>query len=74
MHRTSMRRFLWPPQGRHRRVLAASAGHCPTHISQVNWRRIILDEAHCIKDRRCNTAQAVFALQARWVGCLSLSR
>jgi hypothetical protein len=32
---------------------------------QVRWRRVILDEAHCIKDRRCNTAQAVFALQAK---------
>jgi hypothetical protein len=35
------------------------------HVTQVRWRRIILDEAHSIKDRRCNTAQAVFALQAK---------
>ena len=34
----------------------------------VQWRRIILDEAHAIKDRSCNTAQACFTLSAtfRW--------
>lgn len=32
---------------------------------QVRWRRIVLDEAHSIKDRRCNTAQAVFRLQSK---------
>jgi len=33
--------------------------------AQIKWRRIVLDEAHSIKDRRCNTAQATFALQAK---------
>ena len=35
---------------------------------QIKWRRIILDEAHNIKDRRSSTAKAVFALDAcyRW--------
>ncbi|KAL6765024.1 SNF2 family N-terminal domain-containing protein [Haematococcus lacustris] len=37
----------------------------------IAWRRIILDEAHCIKDRRCNTAQAVFALKAKYRWALS---
>ncbi len=47
---------------------------------QVPWRRIILDEAHSIKDRRCSTAKAVFALDSRYkwalkgeeCGCKSL--
>lgn len=34
-------------------------------LHKIAWRRIILDEAHSIKDRRCNTAQAVFALQGK---------
>jgi Rad3-related DNA helicase len=38
---------------------------------QIKWRRVILDEAHNIKDRRCNTAQAAFALRARYRWCLS---
>lgn len=50
---------------------------------QVLWRRIILDEAHCIKDRASNTAKAVFALQSKyrcaegagvWGRCNGLSR
>ena len=34
----------------------------------VAWYRIVLDEAHCIKDRSCSTAQGVFKLSAeyRW--------
>ncbi|MCL7026654.1 hypothetical protein MKW94_003786 [Papaver nudicaule] len=34
----------------------------------VKWNRVILDEAHFIKERRCNTARAVFALESsfRW--------
>jgi len=40
---------------------------CST-LHQVAWRRIILDEAHSIKDRRSSTAKAVFDLrsQYRW--------
>ncbi len=37
----------------------------------VRWRRIILDEAHCIKDRRSSTAHAVFALPAKYRWALS---
>jgi SNF2 family DNA or RNA helicase len=37
-------------------------------LHSIHWRRIILDEAHCIKDKRTNTAQGVFLLSAlyRW--------
>lgn len=34
----------------------------------IEWGRVVLDEAHCIKDRSCNTARAVFMLkkQKQW--------
>ena len=38
---------------------------------QVRWRRIVLDEAHSIKDRRCSTARAVFALTSAYKWALS---
>uniref|UniRef100_A0A0W0GE17 Uncharacterized protein n=1 Tax=Moniliophthora roreri TaxID=221103 RepID=A0A0W0GE17_MONRR len=40
-------------------------------VHQIQWNRIILDEAHNIKERSTNTAKAAFELQAdrRW--CLS---
>ena len=38
---------------------------------QVKWRRITLDEAHSIKDRRCSTAKAVFALDSKYKWALS---
>lgn len=31
----------------------------------------MLDEAHCIKDRACNTAKAVFALASKYKWALS---
>ncbi|CAN0914462.1 ATP-dependent helicase rhp16 [Linum grandiflorum] len=40
-------------------------------LHSVNWERIILDEAHFIKDRRCNTAKAVFALDSSYKWALS---
>ncbi|GLI66752.1 hypothetical protein VaNZ11_010704 [Volvox africanus] len=40
-------------------------------LHKVPWRRIILDEAHCIKDRRCSTAKAVFALNSKCKWALS---
>ncbi|KAG1151268.1 hypothetical protein G6F37_004808 [Rhizopus arrhizus] len=37
-------------------------------LHKIKWHRIVLDEAHNIKDRACNTARAVFNLKAnyRW--------
>ncbi|XP_062188258.1 ATP-dependent helicase rhp16-like [Phragmites australis] len=46
-----------------------SRGESPLHL--VRWERIILDEAHFIKDRRCNTARAVFALESEYKWALS---
>ncbi|KAF9268324.1 hypothetical protein L218DRAFT_995053 [Marasmius fiardii PR-910] len=40
-------------------------------VHQVNWKRIILDEAHNIKERSCNTAKAAFELQGERRWCLS---
>ncbi|KAG8891409.1 DNA repair protein rad16, partial [Tulasnella sp. 417] len=31
-------------------------------LHQIHWRRIVLDEAHNIKERSCNTAKAAFEL------------
>lgn len=33
-------------------------------LHSITWGRVILDEAHCIKDRSCSTARAVFALKS----------
>lgn len=35
------------------------------------WQRIILDEAHNIKERSTNTAKAAFALKSKYKWCLS---
>uniref|UniRef100_A0A7N0TAN8 Helicase ATP-binding domain-containing protein n=1 Tax=Kalanchoe fedtschenkoi TaxID=63787 RepID=A0A7N0TAN8_KALFE len=40
-------------------------------LHSVKWERIILDEAHSIKDRKCNTAKAVFALESSFKWALS---
>ncbi|KAI5079566.1 hypothetical protein GOP47_0005045 [Adiantum capillus-veneris] len=40
-------------------------------LHAVKWNRIILDEAHCIKDRKCSTAKAVFALRSNYKWALS---
>ncbi|KAK6529143.1 DNA repair protein rad16 [Orbilia ellipsospora] len=43
----------------------------PSVIHQTNWHRVILDEAHNIKDRSCSTARAVFNLKTTYKLCLS---
>ncbi|GAA6012147.1 hypothetical protein JCM10207_005148 [Rhodosporidiobolus poonsookiae] len=40
-------------------------------LHKINWHRVILDEAHNIKDRQSNTAKAAFALKAHFRWCLS---
>ncbi|CAL5226040.1 g8852 [Coccomyxa viridis] len=40
-------------------------------LHEVRWRRVVLDEAHSIKDRRCSTARAVFALTSKYKWALS---
>ncbi|CEG45528.1 Nucleotide excision repair protein RAD16 [Plasmopara halstedii] len=44
-------------------------GKSPLH--QIKWTRIVLDEAHYIKDRNCNTARGVFELKSTYKWCLS---
>eukprot|EP01117_Protostelium_nocturnum_P019089 TRINITY_DN8173_c0_g1_i1.p1 TRINITY_DN8173_c0_g1~~TRINITY_DN8173_c0_g1_i1.p1 ORF type:complete len:801 (+),score=290.78 TRINITY_DN8173_c0_g1_i1:82-2484(+) len=38
----------------------------PSTIHSICWNRIILDEAHSIKDRQCQTARSVFHLEAKY--------
>lgn len=40
-------------------------------VHRIDWHRVILDEAHNIKDRSSNTARAAFALKAQFKWCLS---
>nr|CCA25894.1 PREDICTED: similar to SNF2 domaincontaining protein [Albugo laibachii Nc14] len=40
-------------------------------LHRIHWTRIVLDEAHYIKDRRCNTAKSVFLLNASYRWCLT---
>ncbi|EMD41151.1 hypothetical protein CERSUDRAFT_131728 [Gelatoporia subvermispora B] len=41
----------------------------PVHA--IHWNRVILDEAHNIKERQTNTAKATFELQSNYRWCLS---
>ncbi|KAK0548686.1 DNA repair protein rad16 [Tilletia horrida] len=43
----------------------------PSAVHKVEWRRVILDEAHNIKDRATNTAKGAFALKSVYRWCLS---
>ena len=52
-------------QRRGRRVKEPSLMHI------IAWRRVILDEAHHIKERSTNTARSAFALQSDFRWCLS---
>ncbi|KAI6033862.1 SNF2 family N-terminal domain-containing protein [Pisolithus microcarpus] len=40
-------------------------------LHQISWNRVILDEAHNIKERSTNTAKACFELQSNYKWCLS---
>ncbi|KAE9109010.1 ATP-dependent helicase [Phytophthora fragariae] len=50
-------------------TLQKAKGKSPLH--QIHWTRIVLDEAHYIKDRNCNTARSVFELKSTYKWCLS---
>ncbi|KAG2759818.1 ATP-dependent helicase [Phytophthora cactorum] len=50
-------------------TLQMAKGKSPLH--QIQWTRIVLDEAHYIKDRNCNTARGVFELKSTYKWCLS---
>ena len=43
----------------------------PSLIHGIAWRRVILDEAHHIKERTTNTAKSAFALRSDFHWCLS---
>ncbi|CCU99195.1 unnamed protein product [Malassezia sympodialis ATCC 42132] len=45
--------------------------HEPSPLHGISWRRIILDEAHHIKERTSNTARSAFALRSDYKWCLS---
>jgi len=40
-------------------------------LHSIKWHRVILDEAHNIKDRSCNTAKGAFELKSKYRWCLS---
>ncbi|KAJ1393826.1 Zinc finger, RING-type [Sesbania bispinosa] len=46
-------------------------GRETSFLHAVKWQRIILDEAHYIKSRHCNTAKAVLALESSYRWALS---
>eukprot|EP01018_Ginkgo_biloba_P009937 Gb_29852 [translate_table: standard] len=50
---------------------STSANIGSSFLHSVKWDRIILDEAHFIKDRRCSTAKAVFSLESSYKWALS---
>ncbi|CAM9901960.1 unnamed protein product [Ectocarpus sp. 12 AP-2014] len=43
----------------------------PGVLQEISWQRIMLDEAHFIKDRSTSTAKAVFALTSLYRWCLT---
>ncbi|KAK2433568.1 P-loop containing nucleoside triphosphate hydrolase superfamily protein [Trifolium repens] len=46
-------------------------GNEKSFLHTVKWQRIILDEAHFIKSRHCNTTKAVLALESSYKWALS---
>ncbi|KAF9458012.1 SNF2 family N-terminal domain-containing protein, partial [Collybia nuda] len=40
-------------------------------LHEIQWNRVVLDEAHNIKERSTNTAKAAFELQSNYRWCLS---
>ncbi|TFK41996.1 DNA repair protein RAD5 [Crucibulum laeve] len=46
-------------------VLASEHAKAKSPVFEIDWLRIVLDEAHACKSRSSKTAKAVYALQAR---------
>ncbi|ETW01509.1 hypothetical protein H310_06173 [Aphanomyces invadans] len=61
-----IKRSVPPPKKPKKTVKQARS---PLH--EVEWTRIILDEAHYIKDKKCSTARSVFRLKSLYKWCLS---
>jgi DNA repair protein RAD16 len=55
----------------HKAEKAAKKVAQPSLLHEMSWFRIILDEAHCIKDRSTSTAKAVFELTSVNKWCLT---
>lgn len=52
------------------RNLKSSAGRFES-LHSYHWRRVVLDEAHCIRDRSSLNHRSVYALHARFRWCLT---
>eukprot|EP00605_Chrysophyceae_sp_TOSAG23-4_P001643 GSChrysophyteH1.ASY1.ANO1.1804.1 assembled CDS len=50
---------------------ARKRGISVSRLHQISWFRIVLDEAHAIKDRSTSTAKAIFQLVSLYKWCLS---
>ncbi|CAM9481009.1 unnamed protein product [Ascophyllum nodosum] len=54
-----------------RDMMARKKDANPGVLQEISWQRIMLDEAHMIKDRSTSTAKAVFALTSLFKWCLT---
>ncbi|KAF3937151.1 hypothetical protein ABW19_dt0208999 [Dactylella cylindrospora] len=52
-------------------VVAYSRGVSASPVANFHWRRIVLDEAHIIRERSTNQAKAIFGLKADFRWCLT---
>ncbi|KAF3908917.1 hypothetical protein AA313_de0208672 [Arthrobotrys entomopaga] len=51
--------------------VVASGSYIATAIRKHHWRRIVLDEAHVIRERNTNQAKRIFSLNADYRWCLT---
>ncbi|OIT00340.1 helicase-like transcription factor chr28 [Nicotiana attenuata] len=76
-HRKSMKRSSMTEEGKNDGSINNSASVCQdlsrkkSILHSVKWDRIILDEAHYVKGRRCNTTKATLALESSYKWALS---
>ncbi|KAK6342296.1 hypothetical protein TWF718_007699 [Orbilia javanica] len=52
-------------------AIANSRSRTTKDLSEFHWRRIILDEAHTIRERSTKQAKAIFALESEYRWCLT---